>query len=109
FIRDEEGPLEIVRALTSRLPEGSCLILSHITADFDGGAALEQVAQVYKGSTAQLVMRSRDELMPFYDGFQFLEPGLVRPPLWRPDGPVPEGEDLLMHHGYAGVAVKGGV
>jgi len=108
FVRDDEGPGEIIRTLTSRLPEGSCLILSHITADFDGGEALEQAAEVYKNSTAQLIMRSREELMPFFEGFELLEPGLVRPPLWRPDGPVPQGEELLLHHGYAGVGVKGG-
>jgi hypothetical protein len=109
FVRDDEGPSEIMRALTSRMPEGSCLILSHITADFDGGRALEQAAEIYKNSTAQLIMRSRDELMPFFSGFELMEPGLVRPPLWRPDGPVPEGEELLMHHGYAAVGVKSGV
>jgi hypothetical protein len=108
FIRDDEGPLEIVGALTSRLAEGSCLIFSHITADFDGGAALDQAAEVYKNSTAQLIMRSREELMPYFKGFDLLEPGFVRPPLWRPDGPVPEGEELKLHHGYAGVGVKGG-
>ncbi len=109
FVRDDEGPLELVQSLTSRLPEGSCLILSHITADFDGGTALEQAAEVYKNSTAQLIMRSREELLPYFEGFELLEPGLVRPPLWRPDGPVPDAEELLMHHGYAGVGVKGGV
>ncbi|MGH3313826.1 MAG: SAM-dependent methyltransferase [Streptomyces sp.] len=108
FIRDDDEPGKIISALTSRLPEGSCLILSHITADFDGGEALRQVAEVYKNSTAQLIMRSSAELMPFFNGFELMEPGLVRPPLWRPDGPVPEGEELAQHQGYAGVGVKGG-
>ncbi|MFC4495147.1 SAM-dependent methyltransferase [Streptomyces ovatisporus] len=108
FVRDDEGPLEIVRALTSRLSEWSCLIFSHITADFDGGEALKQAAEIYKSSTAQLIMRGREELMPYFDGFELMEPGFVRPPLWRPDGPVPGGHELSMHHGYAGVGVKGG-
>jgi hypothetical protein len=109
FIRDDEDPWRILAALTSRLPEGSCLILSHITADFDGGAALEQVSEIYKGSTAQLIMRGHDELMAFFKGFELLEPGLVKPPLWHPDGPVPDEEELFDHRGYAGVGVKGGV
>jgi S-adenosyl methyltransferase len=109
FIRDDEGPAEILSALTSRLPEGSCMILSHITADFDGGEALKQVAEVYKNSTAQLIMRGYDELMAYFKGFELLEPGLVKPPLWRPEGPVPSEDELVDHRGYAGVGVKGGV
>ncbi|RAJ68707.1 S-adenosyl methyltransferase [Streptomyces sp. Amel2xB2] len=109
FIQDDEDPGRIVSALTDRLPEGSCLILSHITADFDGGEALKQVSEVYKNSTAQLVMRGHDELMPFFKGFELLEPGLVKPPLWRPEGPVPDEEELYDHRGYAAVGVKGGV
>jgi SAM-dependent methyltransferase len=109
FIQHDEDPLRIVRKLTGRLPEGSCLILSHITADFDGGEALEQVAEIYRNSTAKLVMRGHDELMPYFEGFDMLEPGLVKPPLWRPDGPVPDDDVLYDHRGYAGVGVKGGV
>lgn len=106
FIRDDDNPRKIISALTSRLPAGSCLILSHITADFGGGAALEQVAEIYKDSTAELIVRSHDELLPFLAGFELLEPGLVRPPLWRPDGPVPGADELCDHRGYAGVGVK---
>lgn len=109
FIRDEEDPAGILATLKDRLPDGSCLILSHITADFDGGVALEEAAKVYNNSTAQLVIRSHDELLPFFKGFELLEPGLVQPPLWRPDGDVPDAEELRRHVGYAGVAVKGGV
>ncbi|WP_314177617.1 SAM-dependent methyltransferase [Streptomyces winkii] len=109
FIRDDEGPGEIVSALTSRLPEGSCLVLSHLTADFDHAGALTQASEVYKNSTAQLITRGYDEVKPFFDGFELLEPGLVKPPLWRPDGPVPSEAELVDHHGYAGVGVKGGV
>jgi O-methyltransferase involved in polyketide biosynthesis len=107
FLRDEEDPRRIVSAFTSRLPKGSCLILSHITADFDDGTALKQVAEVYKSTAKQLVMRGRDEVVSFFDGFEMLAPGLVRPPLWRPDGPVPGEAELADHHVYAGVGVKG--
>ncbi|MCH6163907.1 SAM-dependent methyltransferase [Streptomyces marispadix] len=106
FFPDDEDPHRIVSAFTSRLPEGSCLVLSHITADFDDGTALKQAAEVYRSTTAQLVMRSHDEVMSFFDGFEMLEPGLVKPPLWRPDGPVPNEAELADHHGYAGVGVK---
>ncbi|WP_245694279.1 SAM-dependent methyltransferase [Streptomyces abyssalis] len=108
FIVDDEGPREILSTLTSRLPEGSCLILSHITADFDEADEMAKASEVYKNSTAQLVARRHDEVMSFFDGFELLEPGLVKPPLWRPDGPVPGADELYDHRGYAGVGVKGG-
>ncbi|QPP05098.1 SAM-dependent methyltransferase [Streptomyces bathyalis] len=108
FIRDDEEPGKIVSALTSRLPQGSCLILSHITSDFDDGEAGAKASEVYKGSTAQLIFRSYDEVMPFFKGFELIEPGLVKPPLWRPDGPVPGEDELIDHRGYAGVGFKRG-
>ncbi|NLU73242.1 SAM-dependent methyltransferase [Streptomyces sp. HNM0575] len=109
FIVDDEGPREILSALTSRLAEGSCLVLSHITADFDEADEMAQASSVYKNSTAQLIARGHDEVLSYFDGFELLEPGLVKPPLWRPDGPVPSEEELVDHRGYAGVGIKGGL
>jgi len=37
--------------------------------------------------TAQLTMRSRDEITRLCDGFTLTEPGLVWIPQWRPDAP----------------------
>ncbi|MGW8376669.1 SAM-dependent methyltransferase [Streptomyces sp. ODS28] len=109
FIRDEEDPQGLVAALTERLPEGSCLAMTHITADFDGGAAVEQAASVYKNATADLAIRTKDEVLPLFKGFDLVDPGLVQIPLWRPDGPVPDAAELPRHIGYAGFGVKGGV
>lgn len=108
FVTDAEGPQEILSALTGPLVDGSCLILSHVTADFDEAGEMEKASAVYENSTAQLVPRSYDEVLPYFDGFELLEPGLVKPPLWRPDGPVPGADELYDHRGYAGVGVKGG-
>ncbi|SCK56707.1 S-adenosyl methyltransferase [Streptomyces sp. WMMB 322] len=108
FIRDDEEPGKIVSEVTSRLPKGSCLILSHVTDDVDEGEEGANAAEVYKNSTAQLIMRSYDEVLPFFNGFELIEPGLVKPPLWRPDGPVPSEHELVDHRGYAGVGFKGG-
>lgn len=109
FVRDDEDPAGIVAALTERLPAGSCLILSHVTDDFRAaGSDLGEASNVYKKSTATLTLRGYDEILPLFKGFDLLEPGLVQVPLWRPDGPVPEGEELRQYVGYGGVGVKGG-
>ncbi|NGO73432.1 SAM-dependent methyltransferase [Streptomyces sp. SB3404] len=108
FIEDGEDPRAIVRALTDPLPPGSYLALSHITEDFhvaDDGE-LGGATQVYNRATAKLLLRSYDEVLPFFDGFELLDPGLVQMPLWRPDGPPPEGPELAMYCGYGGVGVK---
>ncbi|NSC25141.1 SAM-dependent methyltransferase [Streptomyces albus subsp. chlorinus] len=107
FVTDAEDAVGIVRALTERLPEGSHLVLSHGTADFNDNKGFGQVARVYnEESTASAQWRTGEEIAVFFEGFDLLEPGLVQLPLWRPDGPVPGGEELTRHMGYGGVGVK---
>ena len=36
--------------------------------------------------------RTHAQIQQFFDGLELLEPGLVRPPLWRPEGP----DDVLL-------------
>jgi hypothetical protein len=65
---------------------GSLLLLSHGTA----GPYPEEgelAAQVYQAATAGLSLRSRPEILRFFDGYDLVEPGLVYAPAWRPDAP----------------------
>jgi len=109
FVKDDEDPAGLVAAYRDALPAGSHLVLSHTTGDFhqlDGDAG--QARDVYKdrGATATLTLRSRDEVLSFFDGFDLIEPGLVQPPMWRPDGPAPTPQELANVGFYAGVGVK---
>ncbi|MGP3987075.1 SAM-dependent methyltransferase [Streptomyces sp. 3N207] len=107
FITDAEDAAGIVRTLTERLPAGSHLVLSHATRDFNDNEGFGKVEKVYnEESTSSAQWRTGDEISGFFKGFELLEPGLVQPPLWRPDGPVPTGESLKRHMGYGGVGVK---
>ncbi|WP_328473022.1 SAM-dependent methyltransferase [Streptomyces sp. NBC_00448] len=58
------------------------------------------------GSAATFNLRTHAELVPFFDGFDLVDPGLVQAPLWRPDGPVPGRRELARIGGYGGVGVK---
>jgi len=54
-------------------------------------------------------MRSYAETMQFFERLELVEPGLVSPPLWRPEGP----DDLLLNQpervlGWGGVGRKPG-
>ncbi|WP_241561109.1 SAM-dependent methyltransferase [Streptomyces orinoci] len=105
FIKDEEDPAGILATLGQALPAGSCLVLTHGTGDFhqhiEGDAA-----DFYKNATAQLRVRSFAEFVPFFDGYELLEPGVVQAPLWRPEGEPPTTEELARVAFYAGVGVK---
>jgi hypothetical protein len=105
FVADEDDPAALVAAFTDRLAKGSCVILSHATSDFHGRDREERAEQVYAKATASLHIRDREALLPFFQGFEFAEPGLVQAPLWRPDGEV-AAEELARVPFYAGVAFK---
>ncbi|QZY19117.1 SAM-dependent methyltransferase [Streptomyces decoyicus] len=114
FIRDDEDPAGIVAALADALPAGSHLVLSHATGEpyeaYAAGRTDERardgVVNVYKSSTATLNLRSKAGIEPLFGPFTLLEPGVVRVPLWRPDGAVPGAEDLNNTIFYGGVGRK---
>ncbi|MDB1090110.1 SAM-dependent methyltransferase [Streptomyces sp. ACA25] len=101
FINDEEDPAGLIAALTGPLPPGSRLVLSHATGDFHPDADTGRGSEIYRKATAHLTMRSREQILPFFSGFDLLDPGLVQASRWQPDGPVPEALN--------GVAIYGGV
>jgi hypothetical protein len=109
FIRDDEDPAGLVAAYRDALPAGSRLVLSHTTGDFhelEGDAGEARDVYRDKGATATLTLRSREQVLGFFDGFDLVQPGLVQPPLWRPDGPVPGEQELARTGFYAGVGIK---
>jgi hypothetical protein len=90
FIRDEEDPAGIVARFRDSVAAGSYLALAHASADVWPELA-EKVAAVYARSSAPLVTRSRIEIETLFNGFELVEPGLVRAAHWRPElEPTPE-------------------
>ncbi|MBZ4016899.1 SAM-dependent methyltransferase [Streptomyces purpurogeneiscleroticus] len=115
FVRDDEDPAGLVAALADALPAGSRLILSHATGEpyeeYAEGrtdeAARDGVLNVYKNATATLSLRDRVAVERLFGPFRLQEPGVVRVPLWRPDGPVPTAEEINNTIFYGGVGIKG--
>ncbi|MFG2194080.1 SAM-dependent methyltransferase [Streptomyces sp. NPDC048639] len=107
FLPEEEDPQIAVAELRDALAPGSLLVLTH--ASTEGGPISEeqgdQVQGVYRKASSPLVMRSRAQVDRFFDGFEYVEPGLVSMPHWRPDTP-PEHEDPMAFTGFAGVGRK---
>jgi hypothetical protein len=76
----------LVHDLMDRMPSGSHLVLCdgvHVEGD---GGRLQQAQDRYAG-TGAVAYRTRgpQEIATFFDGLEWIEPGLVPVPLWRPD------------------------
>lgn len=104
FVEDAYDPYTAVAELRDALAPGSMIALTH--ASYEGmPIPAEQAGQavgVYKDIRNPLIMRSRDEIARFFEGYDMVEPGLVPMPRWRPDT-APEEEDPYAFSGFAGV------
>jgi hypothetical protein len=87
FVGDDDARAAVAR-FTSAAAPGSYLVLSHVTGDPDPQAAAAGTA-VYASTANPVKLRTREEILAFFDGLEILEPGLVPIPQWRPDEPGP--------------------
>ncbi|WP_406737335.1 SAM-dependent methyltransferase [Streptomyces sp. NBC_00853] len=113
FLEDTDDPYDAVAELRDALAPGSLLILTH--ASYEGIPLTQETAAgtvgVYRDMRNPLVMRTREQISGFFDGFEMLEPGLVSMPNWRPDRPDngEDGEtpdDPYAFSGFGGVGRK---
>ncbi|MEU5668039.1 SAM-dependent methyltransferase [Streptomyces longwoodensis] len=104
FVEDEDDPYAAVAALRDACAPGSMLILTH--ASYEGiplpPERAEGAVDVYKDIRNPLIMRSREDIARFFEGYDMVEPGLVPMPRWRPET-SPEDEDPFAFSGFAGV------
>ncbi|CAM5627927.1 SAM-dependent methyltransferase OS=Streptomyces alboniger OX=132473 GN=CP975_31925 PE=4 SV=1 [Streptomyces alboniger] len=107
FVEDAYDPCAAVAELRDGLAPGSLIVLTH--ASYEGiPVPPEQAGRtvgVYKDIRNPLIMRSRDEIARFFEGYDMVEPGLVPMPHWRPDTALEE-EDPYSFSGFAGVGRK---
>ncbi|MYV72572.1 hypothetical protein GT352_01165 [Streptomyces sp. SID1046] len=113
FLEDTDDPYAAVAELRDALAPGSLLILTH--ASYEGIPLTQETAAgtvgVYRDMRNPLVMRTREQISGFFDGFEMLEPGLVSMPDWRPDRPddgedAETPEDPYAFSGFGGVGRK---
>jgi SAM-dependent methyltransferase len=101
FISDDDRPRAIVSAIRDALPPGSHLVLSHVTGDIRPEIAAKSEAE-YKKVTPGATLRTRDDIVHLFTGFDLLDPGLVAVPRWRPDQPETPGADDVWFLGGVG-------
>ncbi|SNY04013.1 SAM-dependent methyltransferase [Paractinoplanes atraurantiacus] len=102
LIADQDDPWAGVAALRDAMPSGSCLAITHPTADF----APEEVGEAVAAATSAgmtLVARTREAVERLFGDWELLEPGLVPVSSWRPDEQV---DNPKAAYYWAGVARK---
>ncbi|MFG1706121.1 SAM-dependent methyltransferase [Nonomuraea sp. M3C6] len=101
FIPDDIA-YDVVAKLREKSAPGSHLVISHA---FDTTPdTTPQALEIYRKATAALNLRSREEILRFFDGYELAEPGLTYPNGWRPENPDDPGNGITF--GYVGVGRK---
>jgi hypothetical protein len=104
FVPDDAEATDIVATLRGALAPGSYLVICHGCWDERPGLA-SSFENVYNSRvTAELRLRTRDEITRLCDGFTFIDPGLVWIPQWRPDSPADVPDDPEKYWALVGVA-----
>ena len=104
FVLDADEAQAIVHRFLDSVPSGSYLVISHPTAEVDGEAAARMQQAWNRQGAVAMRMRTREEIVRFFDGLELVEPGVVSCSLWRP-GPIDVGEITAVAH-FCGVARK---
>jgi SAM-dependent methyltransferase len=104
FIPDSEDPASIVAQLRDVVAPGSYLAISHASDEGKPPAGQAEAQQVYARSDNAVIMRSKAALERFVAGWELIEPGLERLPLWHPD--KEPGPDAANFPGFCAIARK---
>jgi O-methyltransferase involved in polyketide biosynthesis len=102
FIPDNAEAAAIVNRILAGCAPGSFLAISHPTTEINGEVMTEALRLWNEGPAAKMVLRSRDELVPFFDGLELLDPGLVTCSRWRPDPQTDTVPVEVAHYGGVG-------
>jgi hypothetical protein len=103
FIKDSEDPVGLVKQYSSAMSPGSYLAISHVTTDFNPDSVMASVSAYNSGGTP-LKPRTGTEIARFFEGFEFVEPGMVKIFDWRPTESTPV--DRTTAGAYGGVGIK---
>lgn len=104
FVADADDPYGIVATLRDALPAGSYLVLEHVSVDEIPADVVERAVALYSQASEPLMPRTKEQVARFFDGFDLVEPGIVREYAWRPDPFTDVAGKLSL--GWAGVGRK---
>jgi hypothetical protein len=87
LLPDDARAYRTVQVLRDSVAPGSHLTITHPTLEDAPPHLLEQINQLTAESRSNYQYRPYHKIERFFDGLELVEPGLVRTPLWRPEGP----------------------
>jgi SAM-dependent methyltransferase len=99
FVPDADDPAGIVAALVRALAPGSCVAISHLTADFAPDAVGEALDAYNKLVPTPVTARTHADITRLFAGLPLVAPGVVPVSEWRPDAIAPHVVDV-----YGGIA-----
>jgi hypothetical protein len=85
FMTPADDPAGIIAAFRERQAPGSYITIAHLTTDGMSDDEQQGWRAGFANSTAPLVLRTEQEIGELFDGYDLVEPGLVRPHLWHPN------------------------
>lgn len=104
FIGDADDPYGVVAGYVDHLCPGSYLILAHVTDDDIDPELGERMFALNSQLKVPLTYRSKAQITRFFDGLDFVGPGLVDLGHWSPQGEIDAPPRKL--HSYCGVGRK---
>nr|WP_322746624.1 SAM-dependent methyltransferase [Saccharothrix syringae] len=107
FFPDSEDPHGMVADYRDALPPGSHLAVSH--AGYEEGEwdpAWDDAKGVYDRGVSTMVWRRKQDVEALLKGFELVEPGVERLPLWRPESPDDVDENATTFLGFGAVGRK---
>jgi trans-aconitate methyltransferase len=90
FVGDKDSPSTIIDSLLAACPPGSYLVLGQPASDVEPERMGDVVARAQRLTSIEANMRTRGEVLAFFDGLELVPPGVVQLPDWRPEPDDPE-------------------
>jgi S-adenosyl methyltransferase len=109
FVPESDDPAGIVAAYRDATVEGSYLVITHVTNDYQPAFA-DKTVEVYSNASHSATFRSRAQLLNLMSGYELVPPGLVDAINWRPEpqiGADPLDNDPTRYNLLAGVGQRG--
>lgn len=85
FVLDTDEAQAIVHQLLDAFPSGSYLVISHPTTEVDAEPMNQAVQYRNAQGTAQMRLRTHEELERLFDLVDVVEPGVITCSRWRPE------------------------
>jgi O-methyltransferase involved in polyketide biosynthesis len=104
FILDTGQAQAVIRRLVDAVVPGSYLVISHPTTEVDAEPMTAAVSFWNERGSAPITLRTREDLLRFFDGMDLADPGVVTCSRWQPN--TDDSDEIVDVTHFCGVARK---